>query len=324
MSSKKQAMDLLEVHHPAIGVVAAKVMKNEFFDENEWNIAGIFQSDPPHICPFIIRNILARKFEEMTVILLENANMDNLQKLIEANVDIPLATVRVIMKQLFEGLRYIHFKGIIHRDIKPANILLHSPPDSGRVLCKIGDFGEVKIKSGDNKLTLMTFRGTAVYMAPELFLGDRHEQKQADNTVDIWSLGIVLYQIMTHTFPFDTSTQPAILSFMTTKVLARPHQILDDNLWDLLMRMLSFDRENRISAEDALKHPFFTSEKALSEITEEQRQLALITQQNIDKNVSYFDINPSFILTLNEVQRILGKVDLVRSLSIKQPLEIIT
>ncbi|KAA6393453.1 MAG: hypothetical protein EZS28_011018 [Streblomastix strix] len=129
---------VFQVYHPEMGLIAAKVMENENFDVNEWNVAGILNEDHLQPCPFIT----------------------------------------------LEGLRYIHSKGIVHRDIKPANILMHNPLGSGRVICKIADFGEVKIKQNtDISTTLMTYRGTQVYMPPEIMLGDQNEMKQASSTV---------------------------------------------------------------------------------------------------------------------------------------------
>ncbi|KAA6356920.1 MAG: hypothetical protein EZS28_047553, partial [Streblomastix strix] len=162
------------VHHPEFGIVAAKVIQNENFEAREWDTAGIFVNDPPNIRPFIIQNIAAKGFDKMTVIILEYANIGSLKTLIDTNVDISIPVVRLIMNQLLEGLRYIHSKGLIHRDIKGGNILMHNPPGSGRVILKIADFGEAKLKTEINKTLLMTKAGTPPYMAPELIMvGDQ-------------------------------------------------------------------------------------------------------------------------------------------------------
>ncbi|KAA6393282.1 MAG: putative CAMK/RAD53 protein kinase Cds1 [Streblomastix strix] len=289
------------VHRPELGFVVAKVMDTSNFDQNEWDVAGILKDVPPEICPFFVRSILAKQCNQMTIILMEFANLGNLQRIIDANIDISIPIIRVIMQQLLYGLFYIHSKGIVHRDIKPANIMLHSPPGSGRVITKIGDFGEVKIKKRIDYLTLMTLRGTLPYMPPEMFLALDIDKVQADQKVDIWSLGITFYQIVTHTFPFQAPSNQAINLFLEqyrkTGILNRPPSIKDKNLWNLITQMLKFDPKERISASDALKHPFFTSYQAKKEITEEQfnlAQIALDAQRNGNKEITQFDTNDQF------------------------------
>ncbi|KAA6378215.1 MAG: hypothetical protein EZS28_026258 [Streblomastix strix] len=68
-------MDIFQVHHPQLGVVAAKVMKNEQFDSHEWDVSGKLCRDSTYTCPFIIRNILAKQFDTMTVLILEYCNI---------------------------------------------------------------------------------------------------------------------------------------------------------------------------------------------------------------------------------------------------------
>ncbi|KAA6385174.1 MAG: putative serine/threonine-protein kinase unc-51 [Streblomastix strix] len=303
---------ILKVYHPELGEVAAKVMHNKFFDENEWNIAGILSEDPSQTCPFVISYTLAKRFKEKIVIILENCNCGSLQDLIKSKVDIHIPTLRVIIRQILQGLSFIHSKGLIHRDIKAANILLHSPIGSGRVIAKIADFGEVKVKTQLEQSTMrMTIRGTPPYMPPEINLGNQNDQKYSSSLFDIWSLGILVYWMTTHSYPFNPYNEQSIIQFMEeysqTGVLTRLLLINDDLLWDLLVRMLAFDRKNRISAVDALNHPFFTGEQAIREISPEQSQLsqtAQIAQGNGDKSITKFDINPQYVLSLNEVKRI--------------------
>ncbi|KAA6391551.1 MAG: putative Serine/Threonine kinase domain protein [Streblomastix strix] len=220
------------VHHPELEeeFVAAKVIMNEDFIENEWNTAGILSQDTTQISPFIVRNILARQFDKMTVILLEFANCQW--------KDCALFILRILFI-----------------DIKGGNIMMHSPTGSGKVILKIADFGEVKQiqNSSQNQMTLSA-RGTPPYMAPELYLNGKEDVK-----VDIWSLGIVIYQIVTHTFPFDPKNEYEIGQFLTNRILNRPSSITNDDLWDLLQQMLNFDPKTRISAAEALQHPFFTN-----------------------------------------------------------------
>ncbi|KAA6334352.1 MAG: hypothetical protein EZS28_053077, partial [Streblomastix strix] len=168
---------------------------------------------------------------------------------------------------------------------------------------------------------LMSRRGTNPYMAPCLFLGNDDELMRADSKVDVWSLGIVIYRMTSHSFPFDPNNDLDIKKFMEqysqTRVLIRPPTITDNLLWDLLKKMLSFDRTLRISASEALLHPFLTNVQSLKEITPEQMQLAQTAEKvqlNGDASISKFDLNPLFAFPLVEVQKIKGQFDLADKL----------
>ncbi|KAA6375902.1 MAG: hypothetical protein EZS28_028571 [Streblomastix strix] len=199
------------------------------------------------------------------------------------------------------------------QDIKGGNIMLHSPPGSERVVLKLADFGEIKNAKFDPLQPMeMTFRGTPQYMAPEFFQSLFYQKVQADAKIDIWSLGIIVYQLETHSFPYDPRNEQSIRLFMTRKVLDRPFQITDNLLWDLLQRMLDFDRNTRISEDQALMHPFFTGEQTMRELSPEQYQLAQTAQysQKIgNSNITPFDINPQYIFPLTEVKKIIGPID---------------
>ncbi|KAA6377839.1 MAG: hypothetical protein EZS28_026633, partial [Streblomastix strix] len=185
-------------------------------------------------------------------------------------------------------------------DIKGGNILLHSPLGSGRVILKLADFSEVKFLKQSLHQTFMTQRGTQAFMAPELLIGSQI----GDSKVDMWSAGILLNLIVTHAYPFDPSNEVDIKNFLRNKTFARPSSITDNNLWDLLRKMLSFEPINRISSAKALNHPFFTSSQALREITLEQiniAQSAQISKSNGDLSITQFDIDPSFIFPITMI-----------------------
>ena len=97
----------------------------------------------------------------------------------------------------------MHEEGITHRDIKPQNILV-SKDTRGKIDCKICDFGvSVRLTSPDEKLHVGV--GTPGYMAPEIY-----KHKPYRMTVDIWSLGILLYHIVTGSMPFYSTDRQEI------------------------------------------------------------------------------------------------------------------
>jgi serine/threonine protein kinase/tetratricopeptide (TPR) repeat protein len=103
--------------------------------------------------------------------------------------------------EIAEGLHEAHSKGIIHRDIKPANIMLTA---TGRV--KVMDFGLAKSSGGTQLTQSRTTIGTVAYMSPEQGRGE-----QADHRTDIWSLGIVLYEMLTGELPFTADYEQATI-----------------------------------------------------------------------------------------------------------------
>ena len=117
---------------------------------------------------------------------------------------LPIQEARRLLAAVAEALAYAHSRGVVHRDVKPDNIMLDRA--SGRPL--MTDFGIARAAQGDSRLTVTGVAiGTPAYMSPEQALGER----ELDGRSDIYSLGVIGYQLLAGETPFKASNTPAML-----------------------------------------------------------------------------------------------------------------
>jgi len=130
----------------------------------------------------------------------------------------PLGEIVRVMLDVLDGLAYAHGEGMVHRDLKPANILL-----TKRGEAVITDFGIAQIVGSTQQTASGALMGTLNYMAPEQGL-----EGQSDVRSDIYSLGIMLYEMLTQQVPFDADTPLAVLMKHLNDPLPLPRQIEPD------------------------------------------------------------------------------------------------
>ena len=166
------------------------------------------------------------------------------------------APLEQILRGIFRGLEYLHARGLVHRDIKPSNILVDPNGEP-----KITDFGMVKGDSSTSHCTRLTLTGhlvgTVAYMAPELIAGE-----EIDARADLYSLGSVLYLLLTHRHPIEADSVAGYLARHLSAVPTAPHELdptIPPALEALCLKLLRKDREERFqnagSALHSLDHP---------------------------------------------------------------------
>ena len=147
--------------------------------------------------------------------------------------------------QICEGLTAAHEKGIVHRDIKSSNIML---TPKGRV--KIMDFGLAKRKDAEQITQTPSTLGTVAYMSPEQASGE-----QVDRRSDIFSLGVVLYEMLTGRLPFEGEHMAAIIYSILNEEpqpIARYNSRVSGKLEEVVRKALSKDRDERYQHSDDL------------------------------------------------------------------------
>lgn len=194
----------------------------------------------PHIISFegIYKN------DSKQCIVLEYLPNGDLSLLLNKIIKLPEKTAAEVMEQVLSALAYCHDKGIVHRDIKPENILLYRVGKKG-ILCKIADFDSAGRVGKENEGAF----GTLYYMAPEMLEGKYRER------VDVWSSGVVMYQLLTGKLLFVGKDQEEVLARINMEEMVLDNRI-SFQARDLLEKMLKRDPNERISAMDACKHPW--------------------------------------------------------------------
>ncbi|TDL20349.1 Pkinase-domain-containing protein [Rickenella mellea] len=153
---------------------------------------------------------------------------------------------RTIFGQLCLAVGYIHEKGVVHRDLKLENVLLDE-----RCRVKLGDFGFTR--EYERGSLLETFCGTTGYASPEML----QAKKYLGPEVDIWSLGIILYTLLTGTLPFDDDDE----MIMRDKIIIGSYedpQWLSTDARDLICNLLQQDPTKRLTIPQILGHKWFS------------------------------------------------------------------
>lgn len=205
------------------------------------------------------------------------------------------------MREVILAVEYLHSRDppIIHRDIKPENLLLDKEGRDGRV--KLADFGWSNFFNSDR--TRLTYCGTLDYLAPEMI-----NQQGHSTNLDLWNLGVLLFELLTGTAPFQASNQQAMFEKIL-KVRINFPKNFPPLAKDLISKMLKVNPEERISLTEILNHPWMQTHQPIRPtITQNVVKEALPC--TLDKSNEDDDENPIKPFAENEY-KVLSKPQVV-------------
>ena len=161
-----------------------------------------------------------------------------------------------IIYQILQVLIYCHKMRVVHRDIKPENIMITERENNGLLHIKLMDFGISKIFFEGNEQRAL--EGSSFYIAPEILKG------KYDEKCDLWSVGVIMYILLTGIPPFNGDDYNSILEAVLNgkyDTNLEGYEDLTPDAKDLISKLLEYNPEERISAKDALNHLWFQTKE---------------------------------------------------------------
>jgi serine/threonine protein kinase len=238
MASIYAARDELTNHRVALKVLYPyysdnAIIRARFVEE------GRIQQQLRH--PNIIR-VFQIQDVPFLAILMEFVEGPTLDDFLASNGPLSSAQIVDVFIPMMSAVGFAHSQGVIHRDIKPSNILL---PDGDLQSPKVLDFGVAKIKGGRHDLTATgTTVGTLHYMSPEQIVGS----KSIDGRADIYSLGVMMYKLVTGEVPFNAPTEFALMMAQVEAPPLPPSHIqpgIDPSLERIILKAMEKKPQDR-------------------------------------------------------------------------------
>lgn len=261
--------------------------KTIFMLEREVNI--LKKVNHTHI---IVLNEVIESPKKMYLIM-ELCQLGELKMLLMERGPFTEVTTRHISDSLVDAIIYLHGESIVHRDLKLENILVADVEDEASpdplYNIKLTDFGLSVVKGSGKDAMLQSTCGTPVYMAPEVI--QNHDYSQ---TCDIWSVGVILYALLSKEFPFISDKEEKLYEIIT-----RGHIDFDRPAFkntsasakDLIQKLLYVNPAYRITAQEVPQHPWM---KGSSDLTSTKNVLELMKEFHRNPNFSESNCDSDF------------------------------
>ncbi|KAM9377052.1 serine/threonine-protein kinase H1 homolog isoform 1-T2 [Pholidichthys leucotaenia] len=183
-----------------------------------------------------------------------------------------------VLQMVLDGVKYLHTLGITHRDLKPENLLYYHPGADSKII--ITDFGLASSRKKGDECLMKTTCGTPEYIAPEILV-----RKPYTNAVDMWALGVISYILLSGTMPFEDDNRMRLYQQILKgkySFSGEPWPSVSNLAKDFVERILTVDPSERLTAGQALKHPWIVTMAASSTMKNLQRCIS----QNLLKRAS--------------------------------------
>ncbi|CAL1537158.1 unnamed protein product [Lymnaea stagnalis] len=205
--------------------------------------------------------------DDLLVFALHRCKKGELFDYLTSVVSLSEKRTRIFMRQLLEAVEFFHRKNIVHRDLKPENILLDD-----NLNIKVSDFGFATVVEPGEELVELC--GTPGYLAPEVLAHSMYENVSGyGKEVDMWACGVIMYTLLCGAPPFWNRRQ-----MMMLRAIMNADYTFNSPEWDdisdppknLIQKLLLVNPQQRLTAKEALAHPFFHSMdmKNVSEISD--------------------------------------------------------
>jgi serine/threonine protein kinase/tetratricopeptide (TPR) repeat protein len=196
------------------------------------------------------------KSEDNYFITMEYIDGENLKGMIRMMGQLSSGKAISIAKQVCEGLSEAHRIGVVHRDLKPSNIMIDKDGNA-----KIMDFGIARSLTGKGITGVGVMIGTPEYMSPE-----QVESKEIDQRSDIYSLGVILYEMVTGRVPFEGDTPYSIGVKHKSEVPRNPKEInpqISDDLTQMILKCLEKEKDKRYQSAGELRSELENIERGM-------------------------------------------------------------
>jgi len=267
--------------------------------ENEARAAAAFNHPNISTIYSIEADESSKEGKEVFIVMEYIEGKELKQKIEEGSFKIEVALK--ITRDIAEGLSVAHSKGVIHRDIKSSNIMV---TNDGKV--KIMEFGLAKVKGSELITRIGTTLGTAAYMSPEQAQGTSF-----DHRTDLWSLGVILYEMLTGELPFKAEHSSAWAYIIVNEQPLEPSELdrkIPVAIDNLVLKMLEKDPDKRFGSANELLKSLTEIENGIdnSESTNKTKAIAVLPFNNIstEQETDYFSdgLTEELIMNLSRLK----------------------